>query len=136
MQKEPEYNSDNPYCFACGKNNPVGLHLDFNFDGEVYTATHVMPAEYQSYDGVVHGGIVSTCLDEAMGGYLFAKGYKAVTARLMIRYRGATPVGTPLKITGWMKSQRGNFIDMEATVALLDGTVTAEGAARMAVVEG
>lgn len=126
---------DDAYCFACGKENPIGLRLQFAIEGERYIARHTVLPEYQSYSGIVHGGIVSTMLDEAMGGYLYAKGCKAVTARLNIRYREATPVGKPLKIVGWITAQRGKFIDMAATVSLADGTVTAEGTAKMAVVE-
>ena len=132
-KKEKQW--DDGYCFACGKENPIGLRLQFSFEDARYVARHTVPAEYQSYTGTVHGGIVSTMLDEAMGGYLYAKGYKAVTARLNIRYRETTPIGKPLKIVGWITAQRGKFIDMAATVSLSDGTVTAEGTAKMAVVE-
>ena len=133
--KKSENQSKNCYCFACGESNPVGLHLKFQMEGDRYTMNYVVPREYQSYDGIVHGEIVSTMIDEAMGGCLYAQGRKAVTARLEIRYRQATPVGEPIKIASWIKSQRGNFIDMEATISLLDGTITAEGKAKMAVVE-
>ena len=60
------------YCFACGPDNPIGLHLDFHFAEEKYVAEKTLPHEYQSYEGVVHGGIVTTMLDEAMGGYLYS----------------------------------------------------------------
>jgi acyl-coenzyme A thioesterase PaaI-like protein len=127
--------NENSYCFACGVENPIGLHLDFHFDGEYYIAEYETKREYQSYDGIVHGGIISTFLDEAMGGYLYEKGYTAVTARLNIRHREKTPTGVPLKIASWITSRRGSFVDMAATVSLPDGTVTAEGTAKMAIVE-
>jgi uncharacterized protein (TIGR00369 family) len=123
------------YCFACGEANPIGLHLEFSEDDGHFVTTKVVPREYQSYTGVVHGGIVTTMLDEAMGSYLFKNGEHAVTARLNVRYRQPTPVGEPLTITGWIESRRRNIVDMKATIALADGTVTAEGTARMAVVE-
>ena len=123
------------YCFACGPDNPIGLHLDFHFTAEKYVAEKTLPHEYQSYEGVVHGGIVTTMLDEAMGGYLYSSGEKAVTARLDVRYRKTTPVGEHLVITGWEESRRGSFVNMKATIALADGTVTAEGTAKMALVD-
>ncbi len=126
---------DDAYCFACSKENPIGLQLEFSFQEEYYVAEYIVRKEYQSYRGIVHGGIVSTMLDEAMGGYLYAKGILAVTARLNIRYREKTPVGVPLKIKGWIMSQKGKFIDMAASVTLPDGTVSAEGTAKMAVME-
>ena len=123
------------YCFACGPDNPIGLHLDFRFDAEKYVAEKTLPHEYQSYEGVVHGGIITTMLDEAMGGYLYSSGERAVTARLDVRYRKTTPVGEKLIITGWEEGRRGHFVNMKATIALADGTVTAEGSAKMALVD-
>ena len=122
------------YCFACGAANPVGLHLNFRIEDDKFITKKVVPREYQSYTGVVHGGIVTTMLDEAMGGYLYERGEKAVTARIEVRYRKPTPVGEELTITGWVESRRRNFVEMKSTIALPDGTITAEGTAKMAVV--
>lgn len=123
------------YCFACGRDNPIGLHLHFIIEDNFFRATVTLPREYQSFTGVVHGGIVTTMLDEAMGGFLYEQGEKAVTARLSVRYRQTTPVGELLFICGWIESRRGRFVDMKSSIALADGTITAEGTARMAVVD-
>ena len=123
------------YCFACGLDNPYGLKLDFRIEGDCFVTETTLAREYQSYTGVAHGGIVSTLLDEAMGGYLVALGEKAVTGRLSVRYRHPTPIGEILKIEGKIESRRSRFVTMKATVALADGTVTAEGKADMVVVE-
>ena len=123
------------YCFACGLDNPYGLKLDFRIEGDRFVTETTLVREYQSYTGVAHGGIVSTLLDEAMGGYLVALGEKAVTGRLSVRYRHPTPIGERLRIEGKIDSRRGRFVKMRANVALADGTVTVEGTAEMAVVE-
>ena len=123
------------YCFACGAKNPYGLHLQLQIEGERYVAEKTLSREYQSYSGVVHGGIVTTMLDEAMGGYLVACGEKALTARIDVRYRKPTPVGEKLAIAAWIESKRGNFVTMKSTITLPDGTISAEGTATMAVVE-
>ena len=132
MEQKQQVRED--YCFACGEANPVGLHLHFRIEDEKFITKKTVPREYQSYTGVVHGGIVTTMLDEAMGGYLYEQGEKAVTARIDVRYRQPTPVGEELTITGWVESRRRNFVEMKATIALPDGTITAEGTAKMAVV--
>jgi acyl-coenzyme A thioesterase PaaI-like protein len=123
------------YCFACGQENPIGLHLRFGFQDGRFVTKKTLPREYQSFAGIVHGGIVTTLLDEAMGGMLYESGEKAVTARLDVRYRHPTPIGEELTIMGWEEERRGRFVKMKATIALADGTVTAEGTAQMAVVE-
>lgn len=132
MEQKQQVRED--YCFACGEANPVGLHLHFHIENERFITKKIVPREYQSYTGVVHGGIVTTMLDEAMGGYLYEQGEKAVTARIEVRYRQPTPVDEELTITGWVESRRRNFVEMKATIALPDGTITAEGTAKMAVV--
>ena len=132
MEQKQQVRED--YCFACGEANPVGLHLHFHIENERFITKKIVPREYHSYTGVVHGGIVTTMLDEAMGGYLYEQGEKAVTARIEVRYRQPTPVDKELTITGWVESRRRNFVEMKATIALPDGTITAEGTAKMAVV--
>ena len=124
------------YCFACGKDNPIGLHLDFKFDDDKYVAEKIIPREYQGYKGVVHGGILTTLLDEAMGGYIIDKySVMAMTGRLEIRYKHPTPINQKLTVTAWQESQRRNIFVMKASVALPNGTITAEATAKMAVVE-
>ncbi|HEV8371935.1 MAG TPA: hypothetical protein VGR68_01930, partial [Actinomycetota bacterium] len=56
------------HCFACGDANPIGLHLDDirRVGDEVHATLHPRP-EYQSYPGVLHGGICATALDEVLG---------------------------------------------------------------------
>ena len=45
------------YCFACGKDNPVGLHLDFHIEENEYRAVKTLSRNYQSFTGVVHGEV-------------------------------------------------------------------------------
>ena len=123
------------YCFACGANNPIGLHLTFDFDGETLTTRKTLPKEFQGYEGTAHGGILSTMLDEAMCKFISAKfGERALTGRLEVRYKFPTPIEQELKISAWQESQRRNIITMRANVETADGTITAEATAKFAVV--
>jgi acyl-coenzyme A thioesterase PaaI-like protein len=126
--------SDN-YCFACGAENPIGLHLTFDFDGEQITTKKTLPREYQGYAGAAHGGIISTILDETMCKFISAKyDEQALTGRLEVRYKYPTPLEQELKITAWEENQRKNIISMRSTVETPDGTITAEATAKFAVV--
>ena len=99
-----EYN----WCFACGEENPKGLHMQFEWIDEVcYQAVFTAGVEHQSYNGLVHGGIISTLLDEVMGGYVYQKtGRPAFTARLEVRYRQPTPIGVPVTVGAVLEKQR------------------------------
>ena len=51
------------HCFICGRENPVGLKMDFYFvaPGQVLSEL-IIPAAYQGYPGMVHGGIIAAVL--------------------------------------------------------------------------
>jgi acyl-coenzyme A thioesterase PaaI-like protein len=134
-KSEEEIAVENQGCFACGRQNPIGLKLSFTMENEEYITMFTAGTEHQGYDGMVHGGIVSTLLDEIMARYIFAKGLKGVTARLEVRFRQPTPIGQTLTISGRITGQRGRMYELAGTVKLPDGTVTAEGKAIVAVVK-
>jgi len=59
---------DNNYCFACGKDNSDGLQLKFKYseDGSKAETTYIPPEKFQGWKDIVHGGIITTLLDELM----------------------------------------------------------------------
>lgn len=123
----------NDWCFACGKNNPIGLKLTFREENDTYVANFTPGPEHQSYNGIMHGGLISTLLDEIMAGYMYAKGLNVVTAKLEVRYRQPTPIGETLTVSGWITGKRGKMVELAGKITLPDGTVTAEGKAMVAV---
>ena len=130
-----EFMEDDGFCFACGQNNPIGLKLKFVEIAGRYVAKCVMDKNYQSFNGVLHGGIITTLLDEAMGGYLFHLKQPAYTGKLEVRYRRPTPTGEQLTVSGWIAGRKRNVVEMKSEIALADGTVTAEATAKMVVME-
>ena len=91
------------HCFVCGLDNPHGLQLTFyeHAGGEVVAEISV-PARFQGYPGVVHGGIVAAILDEvAMRSAMVDDHLRfMVTAKMTLRYRKAIPVEQPLRLVG------------------------------------
>jgi len=53
-------------CFVCGEANPVGLNLRFETDGRLVRAKFSPRPEHAGFQGVVHGGLIATVLDEIM----------------------------------------------------------------------
>lgn len=123
----------NQWCFACGPHNPIGLKLTFFEEDNTYITTFIPGPEHQGYDGIMHGGLISTLLDEVMARYLYAKGLSAVTAKLEVRFRHPTPIGQELTVSGWITGQRGKMYELAGKITLPDGTVTAEGKATVAI---
>ena len=125
----PEF-VDDQRCFACGPQNPDGIHLDFEPDGEAGARTTVTLAPHlQGYRGIAHGGIIMMLLDEAMAHACRFIGERAATASCNVRFRKPAPLGATLVVRGWYKERRRAVLFLEATVALEDGTVlaTADG---------
>src|SRR4030065_586627 len=89
---------DDNYCFVCGKKNPIGLKLDFSFDGKTITTEFVPQKEHQGYFNIVHGGIISTLLDEVMVKLAIEMGMPAVTAHMDIRLRKALDIGKKITV--------------------------------------
>src|ERR1035441_2045291 len=46
----------NPACVVCGQENPCGLHLEFQTDGDASLAQWTASAGWESFKGVIHGG--------------------------------------------------------------------------------
>ena len=119
----------NGNCFVCGKNNPNGLQLSFEINKEKQTlkTTFVASPTYQGWDGVVHGGILSTLLDEAMANLIYELGYQAVTASIEIRFKKPAPILKPLLVYGEVTEVSKRLIRAKAHIAQEDGAILATG---------
>ena len=118
-------------CFVCGKKNPNGLRLSFEIDKERQTlkTTFVATPTFQGWDGIVHGGIISTLLDEATAKLVYELGHQAVTASLEIRFKKPAPILEPLKVYGEITEVGKRLIRAKAHVAKEDGSILATGVA-------
>ncbi len=59
-------NMENHNCFGCSPVNPSGLHMKFYANPETVSSWLKVPAHLCGYSTLVHGGIISTILDEIM----------------------------------------------------------------------
>jgi len=116
-------------CFVCGENNQGGLRLSFEIDKEKQTikTTFIGDPVFQGWDGIVHGGIISTLLDEAMAKLSCELGYNTVTATLDIRFKNPAPIFEPLHVYGEISEVNNRLVKAKARVVKEDGTVLAEG---------
>jgi uncharacterized protein (TIGR00369 family) len=116
-------------CFVCGENNPGGLRLNFDIDSEHQTlkTTFIASPTFQGWDGIVHGGIISTLLDEAMAKLVYELGFQAVTASLVIKFKNPAPILEPLSVYGEIMEVNKRLIRAKAHVAKEDGTILATG---------
>ncbi len=110
-------------CFVCGQDNPQGLHLRFDSEesGKL-TATWTPRPVWEGFSGIIHGGIVSTVLDEAMSKSVAASGAQAFTAEIRVRFRHHVLTGEVYRIHGWIVKRNKRLIEAEATLTAPDGS--------------
>jgi acyl-coenzyme A thioesterase PaaI-like protein len=102
------------WCFGCGRQNPIGLKLTFFEDGEQVWAPWTPRREHQGYEGIVHGGLITTVLDEVMGWAIYVRKLWAVTGSVNIRFRKPVQIGEPLTARAWVASVSGRKVDVRA----------------------
>ena len=119
------------YCMVCGLDNPFGIRGAFYSmeDGRVMSPFQ-FHYNHQSYPGRVHGGMVTTVLDELGIRALWAKTLDetvfGVTTSLTTKYRKPAPYETDLVSVGNVISETRRFFIVEAKLYDLQGTLYAD----------
>jgi acyl-coenzyme A thioesterase PaaI-like protein len=117
-------------CFACGRANPIGLHLDdFRVADRTVEASFTPRSHYRGFAGVLHGGIAATALDEilAWAGILL-QGVMSVTGRLDLRYRAPVHLGHTVLARGRIDDGTDRRLRVSGELMMDDQTaVTARG---------
>lgn len=90
------------HCFACGELNEAGLHLELHTSPEGSWTELVLEPRFQGWDGVAHGGIVCTLLDEVMAWAVIGRGTWGVTARMTVTFRRPIRAGAAIRAEGWV----------------------------------
>lgn len=107
-------------CFACGHDNPSGLQIPYRYTNPGNVTAEWRPErQFTGFDGVIHGGIVTTVLDEAMAKSIVSTQTKALTCEIKVRFRHSVHPGDDLVVRGWMVERKRRLIKAEA--CLCDG---------------
>ena len=129
--------ADNQYCFVCGVKNPLGLKAVLEVDQAANSASCCLsiPAEFQGWEGMVHGGVIAALLDEvcAYAGMTVAE--QVVTGELKTRYRKPVPVERPVTVSAKAGERARRTVTVEAQLAM-EGEVLASGEATMVIIKG
>jgi uncharacterized protein (TIGR00369 family) len=121
-------------CFACGELNEHGLRLALHAQDDRCWSELVVEPRFQGWDGLAHGGIISTILDEVMAWSLVAQDTWGVTARLNVTFHRPVPIGRQIRAEGWIVEARrrvsrtaASMLDLETgeTLATAEGTYMA-----------
>lgn len=123
MQKQPS----SAMCFVCGRQNPIGLRMQFFADAQGHVhATYVPRQEHQGYPGVMHGGLVTALLDELIGRTAIANDLWCMTAKLQVRFHKPVPIGATLTLEGEITRRTSRLLEGRGEIRLEDGSLAVE----------
>ena len=116
-------------CFICGMNNPIGLKAHFyNMeDGSVMTPFR-FKEEHQSFPQRVHGGLISTMLDELGLRAIWAKQSDTilgVTINITVKFRKPVPYNEDLIGRGIVQKETPRFTVITAEIYNKSGVLLA-----------
>lgn len=99
MITERVYEKSHNYCMVCGQDNHRSLGLKFTTDknGITYSTFHGDNG-FQGYNGILHGGIITTLLDATMTHCLFHHGIIALTGDLHVRFVHPIPYDSTVNL--------------------------------------
>jgi acyl-coenzyme A thioesterase PaaI-like protein len=122
-------------CFACGTENPIGLNLHFRKDREYVCADITLGKNYEGWENMAHGGIVSTLLDEIMSWtVIYFKKVFFVTRNMEVKFRRPVPVNQVITVKGKIaKCDSNRMISAESIIQDKDENILARGRATFAI---
>ena len=109
-----------------GTAHPFAPQLTFGRDGDVVTGETTLGKAFEGGPGLVHGGVLATIFDHAMGAAMYLGGHAAMTRSLDVRYTAPTRLGVPLRVAARIDRVEGRRVVVIAEITQ-DGVVTAEG---------
>lgn len=119
-------------CLLCGHKNPWSLGLVFApAGGGVVEAVVTLHRGLQGYEGILHGGVISSLLDAAMTHCLFHDGIEAVTGDLHVRFVQPVPCEKRVTLRSWILTSFSPLYRLRAEL-LLDGRLMAWGEGKFA----
>ncbi|MGB7160383.1 MAG: PaaI family thioesterase [Tepidisphaeraceae bacterium] len=119
-----------PGCLVCGPGNPYGMQLSSHVDPATGIVTLPFKAEAHQigFEGIVHGGMLATVVDEAM---VWAATWNqrrfCVCGELSVRFRSPVSVGMKLNVEARVEYSRPKLVQVAATVRTANGAIVAAG---------
>jgi acyl-coenzyme A thioesterase PaaI-like protein len=124
------------HCFACGTANPVGLKMRFYRNGNAVYSDIRLGKDFEGWENMAHGGIISTILDEVMSWAIICfRRTLFVTRKMELKYVRPVPLNTFLRARGRvMDEDRGPLIKTRGELFDDAGRILARSVGEFALV--
>jgi uncharacterized protein (TIGR00369 family) len=121
MEAIPNY----PNCFVCGDKNKKGLKVAFFYDDGKAKAEYTPTPEFEGYKNILHGGIISSLLDEVMIQSIVALRILTFTIQIEVTFKTPAKTGEKIFLEGRILEDKGKVILTEGKAFKQDGTIIA-----------
>jgi uncharacterized protein (TIGR00369 family) len=118
-----------PQCFVCGDKNPTGLNVAFYSDEDRVVARYTAGPSFEGYKDILHGGILSSLLDEVMIRAVLDRGIFSLTSEICVKFRKMVKTGDQLFLEGRLTQDKGRLLVAQGKITNQRDEVvaTAEG---------
>jgi uncharacterized protein (TIGR00369 family) len=116
-------------CFACGTLNAHGLHLELHAGGDRCWTDVTLDRRFEGWEGMAHGGIICTILDEVMAWALVDHDLWGVTARMTVEFKKPVLIGRRVHGEGRVLGVRRRIVEAEGVLSDEDGQILARAVA-------
>lgn len=106
-------------CLLCGKNNPIGLKLEFTYSDQMASCMWLADPRFEGYPDIIHGGIVTALMDEAMAKTMLHQHITAVTTDIQVKFKKPMKVSETYLIKGQLIEQKKRICLCKAWISLL-----------------
>lgn len=114
-------------CFGCSQSNEHGLQLRFYFSNKGCFTECNIPKYLCGFDGIVHGGIIATLLDEVAAWTIISQLFRVgITTKITTKYVNPVQADTRLRVEGEISKQEKKRVVVLSTVSSIEGMLLAE----------
>jgi len=113
----------------------MGLVFERDVERKRIVGRFRLGPEYQGGRGFLHGGIIATLLDEAMGKVSRFSDVRTVTAELNVEYLRPVPVGEEIVVEAFALERNGRELLHQGEIRNAAGKLLARGRGRFVVID-
>lgn len=124
-----------PHCFACGLENKHGLQMEFESNGEKLRSRVKVPDHLRGWSNLVHGGVISTLIDEAMSwAAINLLNRLILTKNMRVEFKKPILIETEVEVYGFVVERKDERTAvMAAEVYDQEGALCARGEGEFAL---
>lgn len=123
----PRYYSN---CFGCGADNPSGLRLELELQGDQLTTEFMPERQHEGWPGIVHGGVIATILYEIMENWAYLNGITSMMRSMETSLIAPARIGEVIRAVSWLNEREGRELSVAGRLTAVNRTI-AEGTASL-----